>query len=304
MSDMPASSTASTAGALIRAERERRGLRIETLATTLKVSPRKLEALEADRHDELPGPAFTRALALSVCRMMGVEAAPVLALMPRSGDSPEGLEHVTTGLRTPFEGRSGQGFAAALAPRWRGPSTPLMAAAGLAVLVVGLLWWSWSESPPAPVAAEGVASAPVIASSAGVPASAPAAAGSAASASLGLAAAPAASLAAPATGGASTPAGVAQSSAAPVAMPPPAPMVSAPASAIKVTAATWVELRDGSGRVLWARTLAAGETAALAGPAPLRLVVGNASAASVVFAGRPIDLTPWTRDNVARLDLQ
>ena len=63
MNDMPSNSAAPTAGALIRAERERRGVRIENLAATLKVSPGKLEALEADRHDELPGPAFTRALA-------------------------------------------------------------------------------------------------------------------------------------------------------------------------------------------------------------------------------------------------
>jgi len=304
MSDMPASSAPSTAGALMRAERERRGLRIETLAATLKVSPRKLEALEADRHDELPGPAFTRALALSVCRVMGVEAAPVLARMPRAEGSPEGLEHVTTGLRTPFEGRSGQGFGAALASHWRAPSTALTAAAALAVLVIGLLWWSWSEPPPAPVAAEGAASAPAVPASAALPASAPAAGGSAASDSAGWVAAPAASLAAPATGAASSPAGVAPPSTPPGAVPPPAPMVSAPVSAIKVTAATWVELRDGGGRLLWARTLAAGETVALAGTPPLRLVVGNAGAASVVFAGRPVDLGPWTRDNVARLDLQ
>lgn len=304
MNDMPASSAPSTAGALMRAERERRGLRIETLAATLKVSPRKLEALEADRHDELPGPAFTRALALSVCRVMGVEAAPVLALMPRAEGSPEGLEHVTTGLRTPFEGRASQGFGAALASHWRAPSATLMAAAALAVLVLGLLWWSWSEPPPAPVADEGAASAPAAPASAAVPASASAAAGSAASASAGWVAAPAASFAAPATGAASTPAGVAPPSAPPGAVPSPSPVVSAPVSAIKVTAATWVELRDGGGRLLWARTLAAGETVALAGPPPLRLVVGNAGAASVVFAGRPVDLGPWTRDNVARLDLQ
>lgn len=301
MNDTPADSAASTAGALIRAERERRGLRIESLAATLKVSPRKLHALEADRHDELPGPAFTRALALSVCRVMGVDAAPVLALMPRAAGSPEGLEHVTTGLRTPFEGRAGQGFAAALASRWRVPSTAVMAAAALAVLVPALLWWSLP--PPAPVASD-AASAPVIAASAGLPASAPAAAGSAASASSGGPAAPASGIAVPATGAASAPAGAPPASASPGAAPPPLPAAAAPVSAIKVTAATWVELRDGGGRVLWARTLAAGETAALAGPAPLRLVVGNASAASVVFAGRPIDLTPWTRDNVARLDLQ
>lgn len=267
----------------MRAERERRGLRIEVLAATLKVSPRKLEALEADRHDELPGPAFTRALAMSVCRVMGVDAVPVLALMPRAKCSPEGLEHVTTGLRTPFEARSGQGFGAALASRWRAKSTAVWVLAALVILVLGLLWWSWPGSLPAEAASDGAASAPAIPPSASLPASTPAAAVTAAAASSVPSVASAASFAASAMEMASSP---------------------APTSAIKVTAVTWVELRDGGGRLLWARTLAAGETAPLIGPAPLRLVVGNAAAASVVFAGRPVDLAPWTRDNVARLDLQ
>ena len=71
-----------------------------------------------------------------------------------------------------------------------------------------------------------------------------------------------------------------------------------------MTAPTWVELRDGSGRLLWARTLDAGEAASLDGPLPLRLVVGNASAASVNFNGRPVDLRPWTRDNMARVEIK
>lgn len=291
MNDMPSNSAAPTAGALIRAERERRGVRIENLAATLKVSPGKLEALEADRHDELPGPAFTRALALSVCRVMGVEAAPVLALMPRAEGAPDRLEHVTTGLRTPFAGRPGQGLAAGMAPFWRAPSSMALAALVLSVLVVGLLWWSWSVPPSAPEVPDGAASAPAVSGAVAVPAPAPAMAASADSASAVAPAAEAASLPASASASAG-------------ATPSSEPVADPSASTIQVTAATWVELRDGGGRLLWARTLAPGETAALAGPAPLRLVVGNASAARVVFAGRRVDLGPWTRDNVARLDLQ
>ena len=51
-----------TAGAMLRAAREKRGLHIAALATSIKVSPRKLEALEADRYAELPDLTFTRAL--------------------------------------------------------------------------------------------------------------------------------------------------------------------------------------------------------------------------------------------------
>jgi hypothetical protein len=99
-----------TAGTLIRAERERRGLRLDVLAATLKVGVFKLQALEEDRFDELPDAAFTRALAMSVCRVMGVDAAPVLALLPRADGSPEALEHVTSGLQEPFDARASHGW--------------------------------------------------------------------------------------------------------------------------------------------------------------------------------------------------
>jgi len=41
----------------------------------------------------------------------------------------------------------------------------------------------------------------------------------------------------------------------------------------------------------------------LDGALPLRLKIGNARATEVVFRGRPMDLSPSTRDNVARLEL-
>ena len=52
-----------SAGALLRAAREKQGLHIAALAASIKVTPRKLDALEHDRWDELPDATFTRALA-------------------------------------------------------------------------------------------------------------------------------------------------------------------------------------------------------------------------------------------------
>ena len=53
---------------MLRAARQARGLHIAALAASIKVTQRKLEALEADRYDELPDMTFTRALAKTVCR--------------------------------------------------------------------------------------------------------------------------------------------------------------------------------------------------------------------------------------------
>ena len=71
-----------TPGAYLRESREAAGLHLATLAASLKVSVRKLEALEHDQFDLLPDAVFTRALASSVCRMLKLDPAPVLERLP------------------------------------------------------------------------------------------------------------------------------------------------------------------------------------------------------------------------------
>lgn len=75
---------ATSAGKKLRLARERNGIHINTLAATLKVNVKVLEALENDRYEELPGIPFTRALAASICRNLQVDADPVLELLPDS----------------------------------------------------------------------------------------------------------------------------------------------------------------------------------------------------------------------------
>lgn len=78
----PTLSPSMTAGSLLREYREAVGLSVDLLAPTLRVPVSKLEALEADRLDDLPDVMFARALALAVCRQLKADAAPVLALLP------------------------------------------------------------------------------------------------------------------------------------------------------------------------------------------------------------------------------
>jgi cytoskeleton protein RodZ len=78
----PSTTSSASAGALLRQYREAQGFKLDVLAQALRVSPAKLEALEADRLDELPDAMFARALTLAVCRQLKVGAAPVLALLP------------------------------------------------------------------------------------------------------------------------------------------------------------------------------------------------------------------------------
>ena len=67
---------------MLRQLRESAGISAELVASAMKVSPQKLDALENDRLGELPNMTFARALAAAICRAFGVDPAPVLACMP------------------------------------------------------------------------------------------------------------------------------------------------------------------------------------------------------------------------------
>ncbi len=66
----------------------------------------------------------------------------------------------------------------------------------------------------------------------------------------------------------------------------------------------WVEVQDAQGSLLLARELRAGEAVAINGTTPLKVVVGNVKATQVAFRGKAMDLRSFTRDNVARVELQ
>lgn len=286
-----AAPSAATAGAALRAARERQGVRIEGLAASLKVSQAKLELLEADRYDELPGATFTRALALSMCRALKLEPEPVLARLPLPVT--HDLDSVSMGLNEPFRDRGtrGQGLT------WRGAFNVPTGAAVLLMLAAAAVYWLpaglWPHWGGGEVTR--VVSSTVAAGGSGSGPSEPAAV-SGASAS--------ASQAAPGTS--SAPAGVEvdtvfSSPASPQA-PGDGPVVGGMLM-LRAAAESWVEVRDSAGRVLLSRSLAPGEAAGLDGSLPLKVVVGNAEATQVTFRGQPVSLA-GTRDNVARLELK
>lgn len=72
---------------------------------------------------------------------------------------------------------------------------------------------------------------------------------------------------------------------------------------IGINADCWVEVRDANQQVLISRVVRAGNTVELTGAAPLQVSLGQANAASVRFEGRIIDISEYTRGNVARFTL-
>lgn len=277
-----------SAGALLKAARERQGLHIAALAAAIKVTPRKLDALENDRWGELPDATFTRALAQSVCRTLKIDSRPVLDLLPHPGAM--ALEPGNGGLNTPFHERPGReepGLAgAAIRPMVLAAALLMVAALVVYFLPPGL--WSPGEPAPVPVLAPTSVVEPAVA----------------------VTAVPAASVAAAEPASAPTAASAAQPAGETVFAAPPPEAAASPAAAeaagpvqLRTTEASWIDVRDAAGQVLLSRTVLPGESVGLDGALPIRLVIGNASATQLAFRGRPVDLASRTRDNVARVEL-
>jgi cytoskeleton protein RodZ len=286
--------SAQNAGALLREARLKQNLHIAALAASMKVAPAKLEALEAGRFDELPDATFARALAQSVCRVLKIDAQPVLALLPSGAAT--ALEKVDAGLNTPFRERQNR----VVPTEWLTPRQPavwlallLVGAAAAFVLMPGSWLGGWTPAlPDAPTA--GVRSESIPTPGADMAASAPAVPSPTASGAEGLPAA--APLDAPA-------ASMPVASPTPTQAVPVAPAASAVAAQLTARQPTWVQASDANGQVLVSRTLRAGEVVELSGARPLRLRIGNVQGTELLDRGQPVDLASRTRDNVLNLEL-
>lgn len=311
-----------TAGAALRRARESRGLHIAALAAMLKVPQSKLEALEADRHQDLPDATFARALARAVCRALKVDAEPILALLPRGSEA--ALDRVTPGLNQPFRERATSQEPLLSPQLFKSPVMLGVAALLLAALLVYLVPAAWVDEATARLrnigapAASGELNPPAEAASAvpGEPVAAPApqasepALAAVTPAQSGLPASlPAATTA---TTGATSPAPTATAPApapAPVAatvLPPAANVPQAAGGAplrVKVSQESWVEVVDAQGQLLLSKLMRPGDQIDLSGAAPLKLRVGNVAGTELVFRGQPVDLAARSRDNVARFEL-
>ncbi len=304
-----------TAGAKLKALREAAGMHIGVLSATLKVPQARLEALEADRLAELPDATFARALAKAVCRVLKVDAADILALLPASNEP--GLERVSMGLNQPFKpqalGGEGVGLGALRKPLVLAPLGLLLAAAVVYFLPadLGTRLWGPSSSSSTPVSGVEPAFEPQT-PPAGEAASAvtplaqvtapPVQPASSAVAAVALPAAEASQVQAPIE------------AARPVLAPASAPTLQKPALAasaaqglapllLRASADSWVEVIDASGQVQYSRLMHAGEVADLQVQTPVKVRVGNVSGTRLSLRGEPVDLLARARDNVARLEL-
>jgi len=307
-----------TAGQLLRQAREAAGVELSPLAMSLKVSVKKLEALEADRFDQLPDAVFVRALASSVCRALKIDAAPVLALLPQSG-VPR-LDYDESGLNTPFHTPGD----VAKTPFLDRLSRPMVLAA-LAVLLGALVLIFFPSTEQRAEIGAIVTRAPAPVSEQAEPAPAPEPAPVKAAAPVVREAAapvlpplvqPAPAAAPKVVKAAEATPPAARTEAAPAATPAPVAAVSPEVLAVrkrlstsglvifKTSGPSWIEVTDGKGAIQLSRLVEPGEPVGASGPLPLNVTIGRADVTEVLVRGKSFPLADVTRGGVARFEVK
>lgn len=311
--DTPGQGMSVTAGALLRDAREAAGLHIAALAVALKVPVAKLEALEADNFSALPDMVFVRALASSVCRTLKIDPQAVLALLPQ-GEGPR-LSAGDVGLNAPVKGFAGRSSAAP----FKGAGTrSFVWAVGLLLIGAALMMFlprgldadlsallkqpETTTKIPMPTGNVAQEISVAVGAEQRVPSAAPApAAAAAAAAGVGVELPAGESI---------KPAGIASH---PIVLPSveasapsSAPAADAPSGvlAFKARSESWIQVRDAAGALVLQRNLAPNELVSVSGVLPLAVVIGRADATEVFVRGKPYDIGPVSRENVARFEVK
>jgi cytoskeleton protein RodZ len=276
-------------GQLLRAAREAKGLHVAALAASIRVPARKIELLEADQWEALPDMAFARALALTVCRSLGIDSGSIVSGLPQA--QTHSIEQVAQGLNTPFRERlAGSGH------RWAWIGHPLTWLAVLVLLAAGLLHQLpayWPDLADRMQRSEQPQEAPMEPPSNVSPATE-------ATEAAEQVAAPTVEPSRP-----SMPDVADSDPLAELLVSLEAKSASRQPLEVRVKAPSWIKVQDATGKIVFNRVLQPGpEPVAIGGVEPLKLRIGNAVVTEVKYRGRLLDLTTFTRGNVARLDLK
>jgi cytoskeleton protein RodZ len=278
-------------GAALSAARQELGLGLSEVSQQLKFGLRQLEALEADRFDQLPGGTFARGMVRNYARLLKIDPDPLLARIADRYDAPDSNQLAARFSQpVPFSDNARR-------------STLVYFGLSLVILgVVGGVAYQWQHERNAPrlmafvkPKAEAPARKPTL------------------PAQQVIAPAPAA---APAAEEKKTEekkieekkveeAKVVERKPAPsvktVAAPPPSGVHRI---VLRVeTDEAWLEVTDGAGRQLVSSLNRAGSERVVQGRGPFTLVIGNASHVRVLHNDHELDLKPYTRVEVARFTI-
>ncbi len=283
-------------GELLTARRQALGLSIEDASQRVRLAPRQIMALEANDFESLPGAATLRGFIRSYAKLLGMDPAQLVAMLPREPNP--ALDAL--GARRPLP-------ASGFRPRRYGPSIQhrrgARRLAGLAAVVlvfVGTLAFVAYRNDWLPSAATQPEQGAAASDSADM------AVGHASGAPEPLSAKPeipAQSMPEPVSG--ATAATAAAVTPAPTTLTPAASATAAAALQLNARQDAWVEVIAIRGeKKLFSKLMRAGSTELVQVSEPVTLVVGNVSGVDAVFRGQSLNLGGAARDNVARLRVE
>lgn len=274
-----------SAGRLLQAARERMGLSVQEAADGLNLRPAIIEALEADRYEMLPPRTFVKGYLRAYAKLIGLKEYDVLAAYEQQQPGPAAEAVPVT--------------ASSSAPRRRGGLGGLKWLVALvAVLLLSYVGYTAYLSRTPPAENEPSASVPAEEPQLDEAEQTEAEAETAPEQTLAAAELPDesedASLESEPLEAVSSPV-----EAASVVLPPP---VTDSLLVLEVSGESWIEIEDAAGRRPVATLVQGPQTVQVDGSAPFRLVIGNAEAVQVRYAGEPVPLERHTRrTGVARL---
>ncbi len=295
----------SRCGGALRSARENQGLTVQDIANRLRLSPKQIEAIEADNFLALPEPTIVRGFIRNYAKLLKVSMEPLLdaysVLAPNSAPHEFTVKPTSKMKVTSYDKpKSGRYI-------WAG----LILLAGLGAW---LFYQSYIEKPspakpaitqsivePLPQAALPAAertASPEQVIALDLPPTETGAAVTTETANQLL----------PADTNVNNPV-AANTPPAPAPNPAPAE-VTLPAAIGKsqlefnASQETWVSVVDATGKEIFNKTIFAGSRESVEVTLPVDVVVGNAGATNMSMNGKPVNLAPHSRQNVARIKLE
>jgi cytoskeleton protein RodZ len=280
--EQPASATI---GSVLAAARVAQGLEIADVARSLKLSAKQVEALETDDFASMRGNTFVRGFIRNYAKLLRVDPAPLLDSFQQGAPAED---HALSA--------ASQQIALPVASGRR--RLVYIGVAAIAVIAAPILIYESlrGEREPAPPAVQSAAPAlaarPEVAEPRVIQPVVPPVVETQPAAALPEV--PPVAVPVPA---------VAPPEAVKPAMPL-TPAASVPQLRLVFEQTSWVEIRDGRGKVVLSELNQGGSERLVEGRPPFSLVVGNAAHVRIDYNGKPVDLLPHTQSDVARLTLK
>lgn len=299
----------SRCGGALRTARENQGLSIQEIASRLRLSPKQIEAIEADNFAALPEPTIVRGFIRNYAKQLKINAEPLLdaynvivpSVNPHELIVKPSANMKMTSYKKPNTGRN-----------------LLLGLLAMAGLGAWLFYQNYVEKPSPTAPSAGVESTEPLPEAA-LPA-AERAPELQASIELTLPPAdatvlPSNATALPVAANAANPAEASATNAEPIAIPPTLPIMPPEPTVAPIPTGmaklefsanqeTWVNVLDANGRKVYSKTIFAGSRESIDVTPPVNITVGNAGATSMSFNGKPVELAPHSRNNVAHIKLE